>query len=908
MSNQPSENDRVPPPDQPQNSYPPPPPRRAGYVPAPAKAPPAKPTGNGDPRPAPNAASTPPAQTPPPNPPRPRQLTTAASAQQSARATPATPVSARVSPANPKSKIQNRQSKIGTRLARAFFALAVIGVVLFFGALAVGAGVYATISRDIPDIGELKDRQSKFASTKIYDRNNNLLVELTDPTDPTAGRRTYIQLDDISPRLIEATLATEDPNFYRYSVGFDPIAIIRMVYYAVTEREFVSGGSTITQQVARNLLLSPEERASRTLDRKFREIVLANELSRRYPRDTILEIYLNEIFYGNQAYGIEAASQAYFNKPASQLSLAEGSFLAGIPQSPVLWDPVANKDNALRRQRTVLGLMVEAGYIKQRDIEPAIDAMKAITFEVPLPNLSTVAPHFMTYVQQVLNAEYGADGLYRTGLRVYTTLDQRIQKIAEEAVTNHISTLADKHVTNGAVVVLDPQTGAILAMVGSADFNSEAIDGQVNIALSPRQPGSSIKPFTYLAAFEKGYTPATLLWDLETTFVNQYGQTYTPKNYDDKFHGPMLVREALARSMNIPAVKTMEFIGVPGFLAMTERAGIHFPPNDMYGLALTLGGGEARLLDLTAGYALFANGGWKVTPSPLARVELANGQVIKDYAQTSVANRQTQAPAVSPEHAYLITSILSDNAARTPSFGANSVLKLSRPAAVKTGTTNDYRDNLTVGYTPDLVVGVWVGNSDNSEMIGVSGISGAAPIWHDVMERALEGQPAKEFARPAGIIEAEICTDGGRQPSPNCPPDHRRKEIFKSDQGPQPPDEAVERQVQSGNPNAPPPPPATQGEIVISQPANGSMVGRGRLSIRGTANPPGFQSYNVEYGDGDNPGEWKWISGPHLSPVVDNQLTEWGIEGLPAGRYTLRVTVNTSNGTLVGYSRFDVGP
>ncbi|MCS7060172.1 MAG: PBP1A family penicillin-binding protein [Anaerolineae bacterium] len=799
------------------------------------------------------------------------------------------------------------KSALGSRLARTFFILAVIGVVVFFGSVALGAAAYVWIARDIPDVSALRERQSQFASTRIYDRHGNLLAELTDPTNPTAGRRTFVRLNQISRRLIEATLATEDPNFYRYSVGFDPIAIVRAVYYAVTEREFVSGGSTITQQVARNLLLSPEERASRSIERKLREIVLANELSRRYPRDTILEIYLNEIYYANQAYGIEAASQTYFNKPASQLSLAEASLLAGIPQSPVLWDPVANKENALRRQRVVLGLMAEAGYISQREITPAIEAMRAITFQPPALNLTGIAPHFMVYVRQQLDAEYGVDGLYRAGLRVYTTLDPRIQRIAEQAVTDHLAKLADRNVTNGAVVVLDPQTGAILAMVGSADFHNEAIDGQVNVALALRQPGSAIKPFTYLAAFEKGYTPATLFWDVETTFVDRYGQQYTPKNYDNKFHGPMLLREALARSMNVPAVQAMEFVGVPAFLELTERVGIRFPPNDMYGLALTLGGGEARLLDLTAGYAALANGGWKVTPTPFIRIELADGQTVKDYVQAAVAERQARSPVIAPEHAYLISHILSDNEARAKTFGRNSVLRLSRPAAVKTGTTNDFRDNLTVGYTPDLVVGVWVGNSDNSPMKGVSGVTGAAPIWRDVMERTLEGQPPKDFVRPAGIIEAEICLDGGHQPSPSCPPDRRRIEVFKADQGPLPPDEALERQVQAGDPRAPTPPP-TQAEIVISQPANGATIGRGLLSIRGTVNPPGFQSYQVEYGEGDAPSEWRWISGPHLSPVVDGQLTEWGIDGLPAGRYTVRVTAFTVTGAQVGYTHFDIAP
>jgi penicillin-binding protein 1C len=793
-------------------------------------------------------------------------------------------------------------------LARGFFAVSLIGVVLFFALIALGAAGYIIIGAEVPDVGQLEQRQSSFASTKIFDRNGTLLVELTDPTNATAGRRTYVPLDKISTFVKQATLATEDPNFYRYSVGFDPIAIVRVAYYAVSEREFVIGGSTITQQVARNLLLSPEERNSRSPMRKFREIVLANALAERYPRDKILEIYLNEIYYNNQSYGIEAAAETYFNKPAADLDLAESAMLAGIPQSPVLWDPVTNKDNTMRRMRDVMRLMVKAGYITESQVQPALDEIEPRTFSVSSTNYATIAPHFMTYVRQKLDEDYGASGLYRTGLRVYTTLDTRIQAIAEQAVKDQIAKLGAQHVTNGAAVVINPQTGEILAMVGSADFNNEAIRGQVNVVLSNRQPGSSIKPFNYLAAFEKGDTPATLIWDTKTTFTNQYGQAYTPTNYDGKFRGAVLLRNALAQSLNVPAVKTLEFVTIPDFLKTTGRVGIHFPPNDQYGLALTLGGGETRLLDLATGYGVLANNGVLVTPTPISRVVLPSGQVDRDYLQTNKVGQ-----VVAPEHAYLITSILSDNAARTPSFGANSVLKTARPTAVKTGTTNDFRDNLTVGYTPDMVVGVWVGNTDNSEMKGVTGITGAAPIWRQIIDKANEGAPAKNFTRPAGVIEAEICTDGGHAPSASCPSDHRRREVFKADQGPLPPDEKVENATRAGDPNlvnapAPAPQANTSNDILISQPANGSSSGRGMVSIRGTVNPVGFQSYQVEYGEGDNPGQWKWISGPHLSAVVNDQLTQWGTDGLPAGRYTLRVTAKTSSGDLVGYSRFDIAP
>jgi penicillin-binding protein 1C len=796
---------------------------------------------------------------------------------------------------------------VGSLVARVFFGFAIAVFVLFFVGVIGGTAAYIALSADIPDPNQLEARQSTFASTKVYDSKGNLIVELTDPTNPVAGRRTYVPLNQISPWLIKATLATEDPNFYRYSVGFDPIAIVRAVYYAVTERDVVSGGSTITQQVARNLLLSPEERTSRSPLRKIREIILANELTRRYPRDKILEIYLNEINYANLAYGIEAAAQTYFNKPAKDLNLAEASMLAGIPQSPVLWDPVANKDNTLRRQRTVLGLMQEQGHITVDQIFAAQQEIKDKTFIAPPANYSTIAPHFMQYVQQQLDVEYGANGLYRDGLRVYTTLDQDVQKIAEAAIQEQIAKLADKNVTNGAAVVMDPKTGQIKAMAGSADFNNEAIDGQVNVALAYRQPGSSVKPFTYLAAMERGWTPATLFWDKPITFTNEYGQVYAPRNYDGKFHGPMLMREALGRSMNTTAVEALNFVGVPAFLELAQRVGLNFPPNPQYGLAITLGGAETRLLDLTDAYATLANGGVRLPPTAITRVERADGALLRDYAQTQGVGQQV----IRPEHAWLITSILGDNAARAKSFGPNSVLKLTRPAAVKTGTTNDFRDNLTVGYTLDLVTGVWVGNSDNSEMEGVSGVTGAAPIWAQIMEQASANLPVKEFAPPQGVVAAEICELGGHAPSPSCPV--KRIEYFKSDQLPLPADENLEKAVAAGDPNlavAPQAPIANpqSPDILITEPSLNGLTPRGQLSIRGTVNPPGFQQYVVEYGNGENPGEWKWVSGPHLSPVVNDQLTAWGIEGLPSGRYTLRVTVNTASGQLVGYSQFDVGP
>lgn len=883
-----------------------PPSQRPGYVAAPAKRP-------SDPRPK-------------ANPPRPTGAAPTPAASPRASADPERSAARRPTSAAPRS----------TRIASAFFIICVFGVGLFFVAAAAGVLVYTSIAREVPDPSQLLSRQSQFASTKIFDRSGNLLVELTDPSDPTAGRRQRVDLSQIAEVARQATLATEDPNFYRYNVGFDPIAILRAIYYVITERDIVSGGSTITQQVARNLLLDGQERNSQSAMRKLREIVLANELSRLYPRDKILEIYLNEINYGNLAYGIEAAAQTYFNKPASALNLAEASLLAGLPQAPSYWDPVLRKDRALRRQQVVLELMAERGVISESQIEPALDATRKTEFKPPRVNSSAAAPHFMNYVRDQLDAEFGQQ-LYRDGLRVRTTLDANLQAIAERAVREQIGKLKDKNVTNGAAVVMDPRTGEILAMVGSVDFYSETIKGQVNVALMPRQPGSSIKPFTYLAAMEKGATPATVYWDRQTTFTNSFGQKYTPVNYDNTYHGAVLMREALARSLNVPAVLALNDIGLPAFFTETQKAGIQFPPNPAYGLAVTLGGAEARLLDMTAAYAVIANGGVRIPPTAIARVERADGALVRDYlngygaapraaptvdAQSARARNESGAfaPAgalsgrqqvLSPEHAWLITSILSDDNARAKSFGRGSILNLKgRPAAVKTGTTNDFRDNLTLGFTPELVVGVWVGNTDNSEMKGTTGTTGAAPIWNQILEDALKGKAVSQFARPAGIIEREICIDGGHEPSADCPPERRIKEFFKADQPPLPPDPALERAARENNPEIaaqPPPSPQPVTDIVVQLSA--SVRRAESVSIRGNVNPPGFERYQVEFGAGDNPGAWRWISGPHLSPVMGGQITQWTVPGdLSPGRYTLRVTAFGAGGASVGLARFDVTP
>lgn len=820
-----------------------------------------------------------------------------------------------------------RPRPTGLRVWRAII-LAVLAIGLLSLAVTVlGALGYFYVASQLPPPESLAQRSFTFASTRIYDRNGDLIWELM---SPTAGRRTWMPLSRISPLLVAATIATEDRFFYA-NVGVDPIAVVRALYYAVAEGEVVSGGSTITQQVARNVLLSPEERGEKTLARKVREAVLAVEIARRYPKDKILEIYLNQIYYGNLAYGIEAASQTYFGKPATALTLAEASLLAGLPQAPAVYDPIANPDRAKKRQQVVLGLMVEAGYITPAEATSAFQEY----LEYTPPPLEFDAPHFIMYVRHLLETRYGPDLLYHEpGLQVHTTLDPRIQAVAEEEVVQQVDALRNQSVSSGAVVVLDVKTGELLAMVGSKDFNDEAISGQVNMALRPRQPGSAIKPLTYLAAFERGWTPATLIMDVPVEYPDGAGGIYRPRNYDGKFRGPVLLRAALANSLNIPAIKTLEFVGVPSLKEMARRLGITTLTRDDYGLALTLGGGEVSLLELAGAYQVLADGGLRVPPVAFLRITDGLGRLIEEYRPPAGD------PVVRPEHAYLITHILADNAARTPLFGANSPLRLSRPAAAKTGTTNDFRDSWTMGYTPDIVVGVWVGNADNQPMRDLSGIAGAAPIWRNVIERSLAGRPERDFVRPPSVVAMEICADSGSVPSTECP--ERTTELFAQDQPPAGAErdmhqrlridvrnncvlmsgasaEQVEERVyvvyppdgltwaaEHGIEQPPPPcavsvvpstpaPPAGGLVAEITWPTAGQSVD-GVVVIQGVALASGFSHYEVEYGVGWSPEAFGQVTGPIGAPVEGGRLAEWDSRQQPNGPYTLRVVVFDRSG------------
>ncbi len=667
-----------------------------------------------------------------------------------------------------------------------------LGLLLAFVA-AAGAGLYAWLLADLPSLGDPAVASAAgpagslygyaaAPSSKVYDRYGRLLFEMP---PPYTGRHSPVPLDEVPLALRQALVATEDATFYQ-NPGVDAWAIIRSLWINLSGGEVLSGGSTITQQLARNLLLSPEERYERTLTRKLREAVLAWRMARHYTKDEILALYLNEIYFGNMAYGVEGAAQAYFDKHVRDLDLAECALLAGLPQAPAYYNPLENLERAKERQAVVLDLMVKQGYVTQ---EEARLARQEKLYFASAP-FDIQAPHFVMYVRGLLEQALGLERLEQGGLEIRTTLDLNLNETARDVIRRRLAGLAEcrgvnglasqqancppggHNVRNAALVALDPRTGEILAMVGSPDYFSARIDGAVNGATALRQPGSSIKPLTYAAAFAWGdLTPATMMLDVRTAFVTKEGASYVPLNYDLQFRGPVRLREALASSYNLIAVKVLDRIGVEAMTDLARRLGITtLDDPDRLGLALTLGGGEVRLLEMAAAFGALANGGRPVQPVAILRVEDAQGRLLLS------APPQPQEQVLDERVAYLVTDILSDDVARIPSFGEGSSLELSHTAAVKTGTTTDFRDNWTVGYTPDLVAGVWAGNADNEPMRDVSGITGAAPIWHDFMEAALRGRPVRQFTRPAGLIEVEVCSLSGLLVGPDCP--HRVQELL----------------------------------------------------------------------------------------------------------------------------------
>jgi 1A family penicillin-binding protein len=635
--------------------------------------------------------------------------------------------------------------------------------------IAVGAGLYIWLFHDLPSIDRLQAGM-QLPSTQIYDRHGQLLYEVL-AGGGTGGLSNAIALDTIPRHCINAAIATEDANYYAHP-GVDLVGIARAAWANVRGGEVVAGGSTITQQVARNLLLDPQERADRTLTRKLREMILALRLQAAYSKDEVLALYLNQSYFGNLAYGIDAAARAYFGRSAPELSLAECAMLIGLLQAPAVYDPLTNLDAAKARQRVVLELMAQNGFITPVEVETAArDELQFASTPFPIE-----APHFVMAVLKQLERDY-PDDLLRGGLRVTTTLDLAWHTTAHRIVNNALSGLNQPgnpsrpaaNANNAALVTLDPRTGQIYAMLGSPDYFNEDIDGAVNAALALRQPGSALKPFTYAAAMNPNaadpWTAATMILDVRTPFVTRRLESYTPLNFGLVEHGPVSAREALASSLNIPAVVALDHAGIGAMVELAANAGIStLATNTSIDLAVTLGGGEVRLLDLTAAYSIFANGGWRVDPVYILRVEDADGAILYEWQPAPPTVR-----VIDERLAWLITDILSDDEARIMGFGRNSAMNIGRAAAAKTGTTTDYRDNWIVGYTPELVTGVWVGNADNTPMRNVTGVSGAAPIWNQFMRAVLRGQPETAFVRPDGLVRQEVCIPSGLLPTPCCP-------------------------------------------------------------------------------------------------------------------------------------------
>lgn len=571
--------------------------------------------------------------------------------------------------------------------------------------------------------------------TIFYDRNGVKLYETSGAHQPIP-----VQLNQVPRSLVLATLAAEDSDFYKHR-GVNPVAVARAAYKNVFTDE-QQGGSTITQQLIKNTYLSSD----RTASRKLREMSYALVVEQRYSKDQILERYLNEVYYGQQSYGVADAAKTYFGKNLDQLTLGEASMLAGIANAPSLYSPVGGNPKAAKaRQEYVLDRMTELGYISKPQAEAA--AAEQLTYA----QSETVfhAPHFVFYVKDELSKYYGSEVVDSGGLKVYTTLDLAKQETAEAEVKKGVASVRGYGATNGALVAQDAKNGEVLAMVGSADFANEAIDGKVNVATSERQPGSSFKPFVYATALKSGMGANTVLHDKPTSFDG-----FRPQNYDGGYHGNVTLRYALGNSLNIPSVELLQKVGIQPSLETAHAMGISsLNEPDRYGLSLVLGGGEVKLLDMVTAYSVFANGGQQTGRASVTKVL---GPDNKPLYERKAQPKQVLDPGV----AFIMTDILSDNSARAIGFGPSSPLVFPRPAAVKTGTTNNYKDNWTVGYTPQLVVGVWVGNSDGTPMRGISGVQGAAPIWNSTMQKLLAGQPIESFKAPSDVYRACACVAG----------------------------------------------------------------------------------------------------------------------------------------------------
>ncbi len=829
-------------------------------------------------------------------------------------------------------------------------ALIIIALLVVTGVTALGAattyGIYTSYAAQLPDASVIEEQQDEFETVRIYDRTGEyLLYESIDPR-PFRGDRRYVVLEQMSPWIYQAAVALEDRNFWE-NPGINARGLLR-AFFSNLQGGAVQGGSSITQQLIKNIVIAPEERAQQSYARKIKEVILAMEVTRRYPKEKVLEWYLNYNSYGNLAYGVEAASQVYFGKSSSELSLAEAAMLAPIPQFPAL-NPINNLEIAKDRQGLALQALVDANYISADEAAAAfaqpLDLRESVAERFDI----LTAPHFALYVLDQVKNEFNTveDPYYiwRKGLQIYTTLDVELQKSAEQIAREQIVALIeqDKNATNASVVAIKNDTGEILAMVGSLDYNNDEIDGQVNVATASRQPGSSFKPYVYLTALEKGMSAATMLLDVDTAWPQADGTYYRPENYDRQYHGPVSMRNSLARSYNIPAIRLMQDVGIADALRTAHKLGINGLDRGLnyYGLNLVLGGGEVSLLDHTYAYSVLGNGGVMIgesvlpfeqrsgfrnlNPVSVLLVQDTNGEVVKAY-QDPQAER-----VVSAEVAYVMADMMSDDVARAPAFGANTSLTLpDRRVAAKTGTTDGFKDNWTMGFTPQATVGVWVGNTDNESMRNVTGLSGAAPIWNAVMRTVHEREPARWYERPPGITDRAVCVPSGLLPTPQCL--NQRNEIFVAGTEPTQPDtiwQSFEIDTETGllaGPATPPErvqvrtyqmlpqeaadwvresgiaqPPTEQSvnrpedfdqDAAIIQPSlNGYISGLTEIIGNARGGP-----YRVEFGRGLDPQEWTQIGPEHGEEVNNGVLERLDTTVLPEGVYTLRLTVNREDG------------
>ena len=622
-----------------------------------------------------------------------------------------------------------------------------IGTVLFFI-------LFFWIFKDLPSPTRLGSPNIP-ASTLIYDRHGELLYEIY-----AEKNRVPVKLEELPEYIKWATVASEDKNFYRHH-GFDLGGILRATFNTIFRRS-LQGGSTLTQQLVKNALL---EDPSRTLRRKIREAILTWGTEVIYSKNEILEMYLNQAPFGGTAWGIESAAQTYFNKKAKDLTLAEATLLVGLPASPTRFSPFgAHPELAKERQKRVLQRMVEDNYLTKEESEQA----EKQELNYASPTVGIKAPHFVLYVKELLVDEYGEKVVEQGGLKVQTTLDLDLQEFTQQTVASEVAKLKNLKISNGAALITNPETGEILTMVGSKNYFDKEIDGNVNVTLRPRQPGSSIKPLNYGLALEKKIiTPATVINDMPTCFAVTGQRLYCPVNYDGTFHGPTQVRFTLGNSYNIPAVKVLALNGLEDFVAKAKEMGIStFTEPKNYGLSITLGGGEVKMIDMATAFSSFANLGIRQDIWAIKKVENQSGKVLFE-------KEEEEGPRVlSMETAYLISHILLDNNARSAAFGPSSylVIKNHPEVSVKTGTTNDLRDNWTIGYTTSRLAAVWVGNNDNSSMSYVaSGVTGASPIWNKIMTYALKDQKQEWPLKPEGIVGASICQLSGKMPNPEQP-------------------------------------------------------------------------------------------------------------------------------------------